>query len=488
MLAASSPLPSAAVTPQDFENQLRALDRIGTRVRVGPRRETWRFDYNDRPHYLHFYRRGKVGTGRIGTGAAAAEFAGLTTLQELKIPAIRGVGLLAGFTLAGEKGDAVITLGVDGVRLNEALNRNTHRQLLLQMIDWLRRLRDAELGHDDLRPESFLVVGDELLLADAAALTKGGLSRLQLQAFAHRAEPWLSRADRLRVWRALVGDEDLPPPRYAEFIRKDQRELDIGTIDAGDWKGRFRRGGNAVPWSIASKMRIELADWQREWPRLLALINADGLDVLKRDSSGDILSGVVSLAGRPIDIIVKRPKNKFWYRSLLNVFRRSRARRLWDKTWSLIVRNIAVEVPLLVMERRTLGYPADSLAVFERVPGPTLAAVDLDTMTANERDTFFRRCGKLLRRIEDTGLTHTDAKSTNWIVFQHPFNGPTPVLVDAYGIRKLNAFLQLFGIRRLLRAMKTHPQYTPADSLAICLGFSPQKKPGEVPAVEDEHA
>jgi hypothetical protein len=62
------------------------------------------------------------------------------------------------------------------------------------------------------------------------------------------------------------------------------------------------------------------------------------------------------------------------------------------------------------------------------------------------------------------------------------------VLVDAYGIRRLNAFLQLFGIQRLLRAMKTHPQYTPADSLAICLGFSPQKKPGEVPSLEAANA
>jgi hypothetical protein len=31
----------------------------------------------------------------------------------------------------------------------------------------------------------------------------------------------------------------------------------------------------------------------------------------------------------------------------------------------------------------------------------------------------------------------------------------------------------MWGLHRLLRAMKQHPQYTPADSLAICEGFAP---------------
>ncbi|MGN6728081.1 MAG: hypothetical protein ACTHLZ_19335, partial [Tepidisphaeraceae bacterium] len=144
--------------------------------------------------------------------------------------------------------------------------------------------------------------------------------------------------------------------------------------------------------------------------------------------------------------------------------------RLWQKARWLQARQIAVEYPLIVMERRRLGYVVESIALFEKVPGPTLDAMDLDALSAPERETLFRRCGHVLRRIEDTGLTHTDAKSSNWIIVDRT----TPVLIDAYGLRPLNSFLQLFGIRRLLRAMRKHPQYTPTDSRHLCQGFAPR--------------
>ncbi|GIW76441.1 MAG: hypothetical protein KatS3mg104_1504 [Phycisphaerae bacterium] len=129
-----------------------------------------------------------------------------------------------------------------------------------------------------------------------------------------------------------------------------------------------------------------------------------------------------------------------------------------------------------------MGYPVESVAVFEKVPGTPLNQVDLSIMSLDEREMFFFRCGRVLRRIEDTGLSHTDAKSSNWIVYRpdvktdtlQQTTGARPILVDAYGIRNLNYFLQLFGIHRLLRAMKDHPEYTPLDSLHICQGFSPR--------------
>ena len=49
--------------------------------------------------------------------------------------------------------------------------------------------------------------------------------------------------------------------------------------------------------------------------------------------------------------------------------------------------------------------------------------------------------------------------------------GETPVLIDPDGIRR-RKWVAL-GIERLLRSMKNHPQYTPADSLALCQGYAP---------------
>jgi hypothetical protein len=113
----------------------------------------------------------------------------------------------------------------------------------------------------------------------------------------------------------------------------------------------------------------------------------------------------------------------------------------------------------------------DALIVFERLSGPTLAHADLDALASEDRDRLFRRIGRLLRVLEQRGMYHTDAKANNWIVLNDDKVGPTPILIDVDGIRKLPAVGA--GIERLLRSMREHAQYTPADSLALCQGYAP---------------
>ncbi|MBC7785309.1 MAG: hypothetical protein H7144_15865 [Burkholderiales bacterium] len=473
------------VTPQDFEEQLRTLDRIATLVARGRHRETWRFEYAGQPYYVHFYPR----TSAYSASLAAREFASLKTLQDFKIPAVRVNALLSGFQFGQRKGDAVITQGVERgatpgaapdanpvVRLDQ-LNRNdrrAHHHAVLQIIAILKQMAAHDVGHASLSPASFLIRDGDMILHDVLDLKTEGLSDEHLMQFAHAAESRATRADRLRVWRALMDDKPIPRDRARNArYKKDLRTDPIQSIGIDDWRATFRaRPVEPLAYSQASRLSIEASDWQREWPRLVARINADQLEVLKRDRSGDVLAGEITLQGRPIDVIVKRPRNKFWYRYLLDFFRASRARRLWNKTRWLQVRHIPTEYPLAVMEKRRWGYVVDAVALFERVPGSALDRADLNEMPPGDREDFFRACGRILRKIEDTGLTHTDAKSSNWIVFNNQ-----PVLIDAYGIRKLNSFLQLFGIRRLLRAMRDHPQYTPTDSLHLCLGFQPRGMP-----------
>jgi hypothetical protein len=142
------------------------------------------------------------------------------------------------------------------------------------------------------------------------------------------------------------------------------------------------------------------------------------------------------------------------------------------KSWQMIVRDIPVAWPLLLMERRTLGYVTDALIVFERVPGKTLFHADLDAMDPAAREVIFRRTGRTLRKIDRAGFAHFDAKSTNFIVLEDDKVGPTPVMVDMDGIRRQGWSVGA-GIERLLLAMRRHPQYTPADSLALCQGYAP---------------
>ncbi len=465
------------MTPEAFESNLRNLDRVATLVRRRADRETWRFAYADKPYYLHFYPQGS----RLAASGAPKEYAGLKTLQDFKIPAVKVVALMSGFRFGDRKGNAVITHGMEPAqRLCDAtLTRAEHKQAVDQIAELLKQMTRHDLGHAALSLSSFLWHDGKVILLDAAGLKSEVLTTQQLMQFAHNVEPFASKSDRMRVWRALLPDQPIPQDRrrlkrYAADLNSDA----IAPIACGEWHGWFKQQHDRpLAHSIASRLEVDHADWQREWALLEQKLRADQLDILKRDRSGDILATQITLLGHPIDVIVKRPRHKYWYRHLLGAFRASRAKRLWDKTRWLLVRRIAVEYPLIVMQRRVLGYVVESVAVFERVPGMTLDHADLNVMTDDNRENFFRSCGRILRKIEDTGLTHTDAKSSNWIVYNPDDGNAEPVLIDCYGIRRFNLFLQLFGIRRLLRAMKDHPAYTPTDSLHICLGFAPRSSP-----------
>jgi len=124
-----------------------------------------------------------------------------------------------------------------------------------------------------------------------------------------------------------------------------------------------------------------------------------------------------------------------------------------------------------MLEKRVLGYVTDSIIVFERVAGPMLSDVDLNAMPSEAREMVFRRTGKILRTIESFGYSHFDAKASNWIVAADEKLGPRPVLIDVDGVRR-RKWVAL-GIERLLRSMREHPQYTPADSLVLCQGYAP---------------
>jgi hypothetical protein len=163
-------------------------------------------------------------------------------------------------------------------------------------------------------------------------------------------------------------------------------------------------------------MTFDAAQWRAAWDELLMKLDADQLDIIKRSASGDVLAGELNLGGRPIPVIVKRPRRKYLYRYLTAFGRPRRVMRMWTKAWKLYIRNIPAEFPLLVMEKRTLGYVTDGVIVFERTAGATLATIDLATLDSAGRETMFRRVGRILRKLEGLGFAHFDAKATNWII------------------------------------------------------------------------
>jgi tRNA A-37 threonylcarbamoyl transferase component Bud32 len=477
------------VSPQALEQLLRDLPRIGTLVKDRGYRQVWRFEVEGGGYYLKFYpRRGWQLKRLVRGNPALREFSRLQALQKAAVPAPRAVAHLVGFRLNGQVGDAVILQAIEpSVTLDQYVNALSlegeaipdHRGLALRILELLNQLGRAGLGHDDLHLGNLLLRGNDVLLLDGYAVHRGGLTLNNVMRLAHSVQSVATRADLQRGWEELGPGGMMPRANptsgreWRKLMERTRGENEyFGRLRLGAWSGFFfKRYKYPRRWAPASSLQVQAADWERAWPLLWEQIISDQLTPMKRGASGDVLSGEVVLGGRPIAVVVKRPYRRYWYRYLNEIGRGSRAWRAWRKAWTLVHRDLPTAWPLLVLQKRSFGYITDAVIVLEYVPGLSLAHVDLDARAPEERDLLFRRTGAVLRKIDELGLAHFDAKSNNWIVRDDPKLGPGPILVDVDGIRFRR--WQALGIRRLLRSMLEHPQYTPRDSLALCQGYAP---------------
>jgi tRNA A-37 threonylcarbamoyl transferase component Bud32 len=480
---------SAPATAQ-LEETLRDLPRQGTLVKDRPYRQIWRFESAAKGYYLKFYPRPGGKLKRLLRGnPAMREFVRLQWLQKAKVPAPRAVAVLSGFVINTVKGDAVISEAIEPA---EQLDRYLHafemrggrapdhRDLSRQVREIVKALGQAGYGHDDLHLGNFLRTDTGVYLLDAYAVTSGGLRMRQILRLGHSVARYATRQDIQRGWALLAPHSKMPrandisPTIWRKTLARIRGDnAYFGKIKSGVWSGVcFKQFKYPHRFSPVSRMEIAAKDWDREWPLLQTKAEGGLLEVIKSSRSGDVLAGEVTLAGKPVEVILKRARRKKWYRYVNEIGRGSRSWRAWRKAWNLLVRGIPTAWPLLVMERRVLGYVVDQAIVFERVPGSTLATTNLDLLaTDDKRATLFRRCGRILRRIENVGFCHFDAKASNWIVMPDAQRGPTPILVDVDGVRFYR--WDTFGIARLLKSMREHRQYTPADSLALCRGYAP---------------
>ncbi len=483
------------MSPEQLEQTLRDLPRIGTLIKDRDYRQVWRFEFEGKGYYLKFYPRGHGLVSRDGWrrrlrgSPAYNEFKRLQQLQKAKIPAPRAVAVLGGFMLDGVKGDAVILNAIEpSVPLDELLNRQAlagelprrqRRDLADQLIDLVKKLGEAGYGHSDLHLGNFLVHDDKLYLIDAYALHTRGLTTDDLLMLGAGVSRFATTADLVRGWRTLAGDAPIPRhnPRAAEIWASQLSRINggnryFGRLSLGGWSGVFfKQTKYPRRWSAVSTLEISKLDWQSTLPAIVRGFDDGSLHPLKISASGDVYEGVAKLGGQNVPIIVKRPHKRYWYRYVNEVGRGSRSRRAWFKAWSLIVRDLPTAWPIAYFERRTLGYVRESFIVFEKIPGPTLWTVDLEALTDRSRSMLFHRAGRLLRWVERLGMSHFDAKASNWIVRPDEATGPSPVLIDVDGIRFRR--WPALGIERLLRSLRDRKQYSPDDSLALCQGYAP---------------
>jgi tRNA A-37 threonylcarbamoyl transferase component Bud32 len=476
---------------RQLESVLRELDRHASYKRTERNAELWKLDFAGQSREIRFVPRAGSLRRSFRASAALNEFHTLVDLQKKGVPVTRASATLVGMNLQGRVGDAVVVdVPPDAVRLGEALREflfckelsKVRRSLGSELANVLRSLARAGYSCAGLRADDFVLTQGRILLTRADRLTRGEVLASGLSELYCDLAPFTTRAETLRLWRVLSSGR-LPPLRtllpvwkrrakqFAEARADEAPEACAGMVQVQDWHGlALLRTPVPLAWSYASRLRFTPADWDVAAAELLGKLERGELELLKDDPSVRVERGRLRVAGTCLEVVVKRPRLRKFRQRLGQMFRWPRTLRIWRKSWMLRVRNIPSEVPLLVLRSRK--SPSESLIVLEVVPGDTLATVDLDRFSPGDRSVLFRRAGAILRRVEESGLQHFDAKSTNWIVHEGDF-GPSPVLIDVDGIRNNPLHTRGYGVQRLLRAMKLHPQYTPEDSLWLCRGYAP---------------
>lgn len=474
---------------EEIEKALKDLETTGTCIKRHPTRQVWRFQAGATPMILKFYPdQPNRWRKRMRGSLAMYEFTRLQWLQKAGVTSPRAVAALMGFCIGSQKGDALAIEAIEpSERLDELATRcrlagtdiPDHRGIAEQIVQIIHQLGRAGLGHRDLHLGNFLVRQGKVYLIDAYPVHRQGVIMRDILKLGLSVHGLATRTDLVRAWRRLAMSDYLPLQnrQWPRHLRKMQSRIFgdnayFGRLVKGEWTGAFFRYTKYPErWSPASRLSILPEQWEHEWPNLLGRVQSDQFEILKRSGSGDVLTGQITLGGRPVDVVIKHPRRKRLRQFLTEIGRGSRARRAWRKSWSLIHRDLPTAWPLLIMERRVLGYVTDAIIVYERLPGSPLSQVDLDALPAAARQTLFHRTGRLLRLLEQSGLYHWDAKSSNWMVVPDSLRGPQPVMVDVDGIRSNWGIGE--GIRRLLLAMKEHPQYTPEDSYHLCKGYVP---------------
>lgn len=490
----------AIVSAKDLEQALLNLSRVGRLITDHADRQVWRFECAGKPYYLKFYPAAgwRTQAWRLwGGNPALHEFTRLQWLQKAGVAAPRAVATLMGYGIDGRKGDAVIVEGLEpSVSLEEYLHQHelrgedipNHHALMGQLVELLEKLGRAGLGHGDLRLGHVLLHEGRLYLMDAPAVHKNGLLMNDLLRLAASAQPYATRADLCRAWQVL-GPGGAPPrvnrraPRlWRGMLRRAfGDEQCFGRLRRENWAGQyFKQTPLSRRWSLASRLSISDRDWQDAWPLLLQQIESDQFEILKRGSSGDVLAGEIILGGKPVPVVIKRSWRKYWHRYITDIGRGTRARRAWNKAWDLVVRDIPTAWPLLLMEKRALGYVTDAITVYERIPGHTLDEAAWVRRPREAYHQILHRAGRLLRRLEESGLYLYDAKATNWIIREDEKLGLIPMVIDVDGIRRIRQ--RSGGLRRLLRSLRENPhhRFHYPDAQAMLRGYAPFAKAEQV--------
>ncbi|MGH7162281.1 MAG: lipopolysaccharide kinase InaA family protein [Planctomycetota bacterium] len=260
--------------------------------------------------------------------------------------------------LPGEPLDAL-------VRTRWATMPRAERDRLLRLVAGAcRRLRDAGLAWPDLVTYHLWIAGGEVRALDPARLRRG---KLDLSALHWSAEePTVSRADRLRFWRAYAGDA--PPPR----------------LRAIGHRGRFR----PYRWVL---QRVET----RPCPPFHRFVNAVGAPFASAD---EVVAHPRFRVRRELSLRLNGHIDDWVVKITTDA---AEARREWENHRVLMAAGFRVPQPAVG------GVLADGRGLFSTVRLQGLRPMD-DVWATLDRRRAVLAAADLARRLHACGLVHRD--------------------------------------------------------------------------------
>jgi tRNA A-37 threonylcarbamoyl transferase component Bud32 len=268
-------------------------------------------------------------------------------------------------------GNRLVTARLEGTPLDEIVRtrwtpmpRRERNALLERVAAVCRRIRDAGFDWPDLVTYHLFVSADGVSVLDPARLRRGRLDLSPL--FWSAEEPTVSRADRLRFWRAYAGDA--PPPRPRKIGHR-------GRFRPYRWavqRTEVRACPPWAPWVDAIGSGFASADEVARDPRLAVRRT---LDDRVNATLGDL---VVKFVADPRD-----------------------AEREWENHRTLMAAGFRVPQPALG------GVLSDGRGLFATVRLPGLHPMD-DVWATLDRRRAVRAAADLARRLHACGLVHKD--------------------------------------------------------------------------------
>ena len=386
------------------------------------------------------------------------------------------------------------------------------------------RMHAAGVIHRDLHLGNILVAGQEdaprLVLTDLHRLKRRTrLSRLtktaNLAQLLHDRRDTTTRTQRLRFLKhylaysgargTLRGWEFLIDRMARRHTRKHHAHRDrrvngrsryfTDVSLTGHWKGHVVLASkHRPPGSTAADQTFTTEQWTEVLARGPNLLEGDDVEVIKDSPSGRVVRRRLKIGEIELDVHIKRPRRKRTWKIILDCLRASRPLRAFRIGHQLMTRGVDTALPLAAIERRIGGFLTDSILITETVRASHLnqflhvrlghvADPQLAGLSEAEQESIARNVlsslGHMVRRLHDNNLVHRDLKSGNILVHWTLEDGPSIVLIDLDGLKRVShiSMRQRFqGLMRLNVSLLECTSVSHTGRLRMLLGYL--RRPG----------